>query len=121
MLKPDVELGRKAVEAIEQAGIHVRSAAWAFFREAQEWRLLLIMWDVQRYGPRHVYEKLAHALERASVELPLEAVAVAAPNDPLGRLVAAAPKMASPFRGGVVTSTSGPAADVKINTRYIIR
>jgi len=47
--------GRKAVEALREAGIPLRYAFWGYFGDSQEYRLVLPTDAVERRGPMAVY------------------------------------------------------------------
>lgn len=49
-------------ECLENAGIGVTSARWAYDRELCHWRLLLEVPELNRMGPRKVYELLLEAI-----------------------------------------------------------
>ncbi len=117
---PEFEEGRTAVDAIKAAGIQVRLAFWAYFGDAEEWRLVIVTPSVTRGGPRSVYASIQKAFEKANVQVPLRLVVLAAPHDPLARLGMNAEALVRPFGGGQASLASG-SVNVTVDPRYIYR
>jgi hypothetical protein len=116
---PDYEEGRKAVNAVKGARVPLDSAFWAYFADAQEWRLVLTTPLVERQGPRAVYTIIQKALSANDIKIPLRQVTVVAPQTPLGQFAANAVRLGEPFNAGSTSVVS--SGNVMVDTRYIYR
>jgi len=115
-LPPELQEGKKAIEAIRGAGIPVRSAYWAYFNEAQEYRLVVPTDRVQSVGLRSVYLAIQRAFSQKGIKIPLRQITLVRPDEPLGVLGLNAVRLAAPFGGG---GSLVEAFNVKVDTRYI--
>ena len=114
--------GRKAVDALREAGIPLRYAFWGYFGDSQEYRLVLPTDAVERRGPMAVYAEIQKTFTAKQIRIPLHLITVVRTAEPLGQLGRNALRMAKPFN---VTSTGGgslisnDALNVTVDTRYV--
>jgi len=114
--------GRKAVEALREAGIPLRYAFWGYFGDSQEYRLVLPTDAVERRGPMAVYAEIQKTFTAKQIKIPLHLISVVRAAEPLGQLGLNALRMAKPF---TVTSTGGGSLvsndvlNVTVDTRYV--
>ena len=114
--------GRKAVEALREAGIPLRYAFWGYFGDSQEYRLVLPTDAVERRGPMAVYAEIQKTFTAKQIKIPLHLISVVRAAEPLGQLGVNALRMAKPF---TVTSTGGGSLvsndvlNVTVDTRYV--
>ena len=114
--------GRKAVDALREAGIPLRYAFWGYFGDSQEYRLVLPTDAVERRGPMAVYAEIQKTLTAKHIRIPLHLITVVRIAEPLGQLGLNALRMAKPF---TVTSTGGGSLvsndvlNVTVDTRYV--
>ena len=101
---PDLEKGRAAVEALDRAGLSVRSAFWLYFKEAEEWRLVVATPHVERKGPLAAYKAIHNTLTADPDHLPLRQVTAIGVNHRLRRAVAKAVKTGTWLASGVIDS-----------------
>jgi len=85
LVKDDVELGRKAAEAMDAANLQVRAVFWLYVTEADEWRFVVGTPIVDSDGPRAAYARIDKALKNIAPELPLSRVFAMSPKDTLIR------------------------------------
>ena len=114
--------GRKAVDALREAGIPLRYAFWGYFGDSQEYRLVLPTDAVERRGPMAVYAEIQKTFTARQIKIPLHLISVVRAAEPLGQLGLNALRMAKPF---TVTSTGGGSLvsndvlNVTVDTRYV--
>ena len=114
--------GRKAVDALREAGIPLRYAFWGYFGDSQEYRLVLPTDAVERRGPMAVYAEIQKTFTAKQIKIPLHLISVVRAAEPLGQLGLNALRMAKPF---TVTSTGGGSLvsndvlNVTVDTRYV--
>jgi hypothetical protein len=115
---PDFEgEGRKAFTAIK-AAVPLRLVFWAYFGDANEWRLVVVTPAVVREGPRSVYATIQKAFTKEDVKLPLRLVVLAAPQEPVARFGMECERMVRPLGGGFLATG---AMNVTIDPRYIYK
>ena len=114
--------GKKAVDALREAGIPLRHAFWGYFGDSQEYRLVLPTDAVERRGPMAVYAEIQKTFTAKQIKIPLHLISVVRAAEPLGQLGLNALRMAKPF---TVTSTGGGSLvsndvlNVTVDTRYV--
>jgi hypothetical protein len=57
--------GREVLTRLEETGITLDAALWLQDDDSDDWRLIIATEDVDRLGPRHVYERLASIVRAA--------------------------------------------------------
>ena len=114
---PDLEEGRKAVRAVKAAHIPLRLGFWAYFTDAQEWRLVLITSWLETQGPRAAYSAVQKALTKEQVKIPLSQIALARPGDPLATIGLNAVRAVEPLGRG--QSWNVRTQNVVVNTDYV--
>lgn len=102
------------VNALDKAGIQVNSALWLFTEEDRGWQLVIASSDVERFGSRSFYGKIANIVSEHS-PLALSYVSARKPTDyivSLLRQVASTGPGVSGFRftGNVVNGIPIPDA-----------
>lgn len=114
LLNDDIDRARRTLGALDDAGLDVRAAYWAFDEASDDWRFTVTEPTVDRAGTRALYERISKALAGRTDVLPLRDVYVTSPDDPLVALVRLAvntPGDASVginFRGNAVLGTAVP-------------
>ncbi len=85
LTKEMVEGGRELVQHLDRAKIKVTSALWFFISESNTWKLLIASPEVNRTGPRKLYEKIVDVLSEipAQRRLTLSHIQVVQNNDPI--------------------------------------
>lgn len=113
---PNRELGSAAVTAVKAAKIPLRLAFWAYFVDAEEWRLVFITSWLDTHGPHATYTAVQKAFEKAGVTIPLSQTVLVRPGDPLATIGLNAVRATDPIaRQGWNVRT----LNVVINTDYI--
>src|SRR5262245_25684799 len=79
----DIDRGRRALKALDDAGLKVRSALWLFAPAASDWRLRLTMPLVDQEGTRAVYERVRQVLATEHVDIPVWSIQVVGTRDPV--------------------------------------
>ncbi len=81
----DLEVGRKIIGALAQAGIPVSVAFWAHVPQIEEWQLFIATPLVDSKGPRLAYEQVLRALRNDGIdsELPWRRIFLRSPKDPV--------------------------------------
>ncbi len=114
LLNEDIERGRRALSALDDAGFDVRAAFWVFDEDGQDWRFTIAEPTVDLKGTHALYEQMAQALRGKLDVLPLRDVYLVSPDDQLVslvRLAVSTPPSATSginFRGHVVMGTTVP-------------
>jgi len=67
MVSLDVDLGLEIVEKLDQAGLKVSVALWAFLSEYSDWRLILASRQFDSVGLRDAYGLLHDASDAAGI------------------------------------------------------
>jgi hypothetical protein len=79
----DIDVGRRLVQALDQAGFPVVAALWSFFPEAGEWRLVIASPKVSELGPLKAYKSIQQVLLGSPIGFPLHRIAAVGPDAPL--------------------------------------
>jgi hypothetical protein len=88
-----VEAGAKLTTKLDEMGVPVTSALWLFDPETNDWRLLFASPEVDKKGPREVYQKIQQAIEQLGAKgeaVPLSAVTLLNPTADLIRTLSVA-------------------------------
>lgn len=83
LVAPDIERGRAVLRALDEAHVPIRSAFWLYFREADEWRLVLGTPLVEDLGPRAAYNEVEKTLKGEAGLVPLRQIVILGMEDPL--------------------------------------
>ncbi|HTC34068.1 MAG TPA: hypothetical protein VK724_11895 [Bryobacteraceae bacterium] len=79
----DVEKGSRILQILEDAGLQVKVALWAFLAEYDEWRLVLSSRSFDALDLREAYDRLHQALDAAGLSLQeTPTVVILRMNDP---------------------------------------
>ena len=114
---PNLEEGRKAVQAVKASRIPIRQGFWAYFTDAHEWRLVLVTTWLSTKGPRATYSAVLKALAKRKLEFPLSQISLARPGDPLATAGMRAGREAEPFGHGRWRTVENQ--NVAINPDYV--
>jgi hypothetical protein len=85
----DIEAGKKLLEILDKTNMEITSAFWFYLSEIEEWRLILATKLVEKEGPRKAYTNLLENIGNyvKDIDIPLEAITLISPNDPLNLLL----------------------------------
>lgn len=83
LVKEDIERGREALRALDEAGIRPRAAFWRYWPESSDWRFVVALPTFDREGPKRAYEQVQRVLQKGRVDLPLWRISVLSTDDPL--------------------------------------
>ena len=81
--EPDVEAGRKLIEALDEARLDIQAALWIYMPEIGEWRLMLASSLVAQAGPKEVYQRIQSTLRELELDISLKDVGLVTPESPL--------------------------------------
>jgi hypothetical protein len=83
----DLDIGRRILGALDQAGITVNIAFWAHVPQLSEWQLFIATPLVDSKGPKSAYEEVLRRLHDAGMdsELPWRRIFLRSPKDPVLR------------------------------------
>src|SRR5438105_4761399 len=87
LVNPQIEAGQKALDALEEDGLKIRTAFWGRLAESREWRLFLVAPRVDAEGPRDVYKQIQRSLDRHQLKILVWQVTVVGPHDPVAQEV----------------------------------
>lgn len=89
LVTDEIEIGRKAAEALDQSGLKVRSLFWLYMPGPEEWWLMIGTSLVDKQGPRAAYKAIADVLEKSGLKqsLPLDRVSALSLRDPRIKLL----------------------------------
>jgi hypothetical protein len=87
--KSSIDLGRKVIAALSQAGIPVTVSLWAFASDSEEWQLTIATPLVDEVGPLAAYGKVQKALQKTGIEdeFPLRRIFLRSPTDRVLRML----------------------------------
>ncbi len=119
LVNEDIERGRAAVEALDEAGVRPRAAFWRYTPESSDWRLVIALPTVNREGPRSGYEQVQRILKRKQVELPVWRITLLSTDDPLSMWAAQRARQMGHEPG--VRSSSNVVDDTLVEDTYIYR
>jgi hypothetical protein len=79
----DLEMGRRILAALAQAGIAVNVAFWAYVPQISEWQLFIATPLVDSKGQRSAYEQVLRALQNEGIngDLPWRRILLRSPKD----------------------------------------
>ena len=122
LVNPDYENGRRVLEALDEAGFSIRTAFWAYFGDAQEYRLVFVTAQVDRQEPRKAYRAVQDALSSKNIPIPLRQIVLLSPHHALARLAQAAVDVGrgAAFGPGPYL-VSGGSDNVSVDSRYVYR
>jgi len=63
LVKEDIERGRRLLQALDERGVRVQAAFWAYKPESNRYQLVFGSEDVESQGMRPLYGKIQEALE----------------------------------------------------------
>jgi hypothetical protein len=63
LVKEDIERGKRLLQALDERGVHVQAAFWAYKPEANHYQLVFGSDDVESQGTMPLYGKIQDALE----------------------------------------------------------
>jgi len=91
----DIEIGKKIIEALDNAKFDVRAALWFYLSDSDRWRFIVASPIVDKKGPKKAYEAIQSILNKSLPELPesgisLNDISVVSPKDELIRLLRSA-------------------------------
>jgi hypothetical protein len=69
LVGPDIEKGAKILQILDDAGLKVRVALWAFLAEYEDWRFILSSRKFDAAGPTGGYGLLHDTLDAAGFSL----------------------------------------------------
>jgi hypothetical protein len=82
LVERDIEVGKKALEALDSEGVDVRSALW-LFQPDLGWKFVLASPAFSSRGPIATYELVRRAFARRHVDLPLSSVTLMSTSEDL--------------------------------------
>jgi hypothetical protein len=85
LVDDEVELGRRATEALDGANVDVRASFWYHDPDAEEWHLVIVTPLAESDGPRASYARILRALRDCDVDLPGRRIVAKGPGAPLVR------------------------------------
>lgn len=87
LVSHEIQQGQAVLDAIDRAGLHVRTAFWLYADES--WRLVLATPLVDDEGPLPAYRRIQQALAKFGTAdvVPLNRIQVISVRDPLIRAV----------------------------------
>src|SRR5262249_24861786 len=122
LVNPDYENGRRVLEALDEAGFSIRTAFWAYFGDAQEYRLVFVTAQVDRQEPTKAYRAVQDALSCKNIPIPFRQIVLLSPHHALARLAQAAVDVGrgAAFGPGPYL-VSGGSENVSVDSRYVYR
>lgn len=117
----DIEEGKKLLEILDKSSIKITSAFWFYLTEIEEWRLMLATKLIEEVGPQKAYTKLLENTNKhkETIDIPLEAITLISPNDPLNLLLKSAIKTGPKISG--VRFSGNVINGVLIKDSYLYR
>lgn len=112
LVTDDIANGEKAVKALDEEHVDVRSAFWFYDRDAAEYRLILAFPAVDREGPTSGYKLVQRAFLKHHVPVPLRRVVVMGVNESL-------PKGVHRAVGSVPADAGGESIRARLGRRVI--
>jgi len=85
LVENDVDIGRRAIEALDDSKIHVSAGFWLRNGESNRWRLVIATHLFTSKGPKKAYKAVQTALRRhkLSEDIPLWRISLIGPEHPL--------------------------------------
>lgn len=115
LVDEDIEQGRKALQALGEAGVRPRAAFWRFTPESSDWRFVIALPTLRQRGWLRVYEQVQRILQRQHVELPVWRISLLSTDDPVARWA----RQRVEGMTGDVRSTGNMVDDTVIEDAYI--
>jgi hypothetical protein len=85
LVNTEIQAGQEVLEALETAGLTIRTAFWGRLSESREWRLFLITPSVDEKGPREVYAQIQKILRKRQLNFLVSQFIVVGPHDPVAK------------------------------------
>lgn len=63
LVEKDIELGKRLLEKLDERGVHVDAALWAYDSESERYQLVVASGTVPEEGARQLFEKVRDALQ----------------------------------------------------------
>jgi hypothetical protein len=83
-----ISAGEELTKLLDSASLDVIGSLWFYSSEFNEWRLVLVIAQVESEGPKEVYTKINDMISKHLVNsVPLEKIVVASPKDRLFQLM----------------------------------
>jgi len=117
----DIEEGKKLLKILDNSSIKITSAFWLYLTDIEEWRLMLATKLIEEVGPQKAYTQLLENTNRHkdTIDIPLEAITLISPNDPLNLLLKSAIKTGPGISG--VRFSGNVINGVLIKDSYLYR
>lgn len=106
LVEAEIETGRRATQALDDAGLKVPGTFWLYYPEAEEWRFVTVTPIVDSDGPLEAYSRIDKALRPIAERLPLSRVVALSPKDRLFRALRKAAKTGPGISAGTRLSRS---------------
>jgi len=117
----DIEEGKKLLEILDNSSIKITNAFWFYLTDIEEWRLMLVTKLIDQVGPQKAYTILLENTNKHkdTIDIPLEAITIISPNDPLNLLLKSAIKTGPGISG--VRFSGNVINGVLIKDSYLYR
>ncbi len=116
-----IEKGKALVGKLDDSGVKVDAALWLYFAELEGWKLVLLMPDLIRKGPKRAYRTVQAALSQMDLNgtISLVDISVAKPNTAVLSQLRKAIRTAKDMSG--IRFTNNVVQGVLIEDAYIYR
>lgn len=117
-----IRSGAALVAMLDKRGLAPDAALWFYFPDIGEWKLVLAEVKLSRQGPRVFYKLIQDVISKADPpleEVPLDSVALAAPNAPIISLLSSAVQTGPGISG--IRFTNNVVNGTVIEDAYIYR
>ena len=100
LVGPEIEAGKKLIEALDASDFRVKAAFWFYREESEEWRLYIATPLVKEQGPREAYSKVIDSID-------LSKISVVDPGEKLVTVLSLAMQrvLASPISASTATAS----------------
>ncbi|MFI0416568.1 MAG: hypothetical protein ACH255_20820 [Candidatus Thiodiazotropha sp.] len=84
-----IKAGEALLKEADASNFKIDAALWFYFADQEAWKLLLHIKEVEKEGPKHIYNRLQKLLVKAKIkeDLPLSEIALSKPKAPLLNLL----------------------------------
>ncbi len=80
-----IKAGEALLQACDTSKVTIEAAFWFYFQDQETWKLMLSAKDINKNGPKSIYNKLQKLLKKNNLkeQLPLSEIALAKHKAPI--------------------------------------
>ena len=80
-----IKAGKELLQACDTSKVTIEAAFWLYFQDQESWKLMLSVKDINKEGPKSIYNKLQKLLKKNNLkeQLSLSEIALAKHKSPI--------------------------------------